>query len=156
MPNVNAYCTSADIVAKLPFLLRNAGSDKALITEAQLTEQCDSIAAEMDSRFGAVGIDTPIDITVSERLERNIKRIAINGVCASILKSTPNQERYAQLQESYEEQYYRDIAKIERDGLGTDGSEKPSGAPTYGPDKYVSAFQPLVPNSLDPTQWGRW
>ena len=156
MPNVNAYCTSADIVAKLPFLLRNVESTKALITEEQITGQCDDIAAEMDSRFRAVGIDTPIDVTVSERLERNIKRIAINGTCASILKSTPNQERYASLQETYEEQYYRDIARIEKDGLGTEGSEKPSGAPSYGPDKYVSAFQPLVPNSLDPTQWGRW
>ena len=154
MAVVNAYCTAEDIVAKLPFLLRNAKSEKALIPDENINEVCDEISAEMDSRFSAVGINTPVGVIDNERLRRNIRRISVNGVCASILKSTPSQERYASLQASYEEQYYRDIAKIERDGLDTEDSDM-AGAPTFGPDKYISAFDNLRSNPLN-TQWGRW
>lgn len=157
MSNVNAYCTIEEIKSKIPFVLRGAGRPQAQLTDSYIEEECVEISAEMDTRFGAAGITIPINTETNERLRRNLSRIATNGVCATILKSLPNAEnRYLQLSEGFERQYYMDISSIEKNGLGTEDSTKPAGAPTFKSAPFRSAFAPLTPGNNNPTTWGRW
>ena len=156
--NVNPYCTAQNVVDQLPSILRGAGQQRANITIEKLSSECISISSEMDTRFHAVGISVPVDTSNTERVRRNLERIAINGVAASVLKSAhkPGDRNY-ELAELYEAQYYRDIIFIELNGLGLDEEEdKGISAPRFGKSDYPSAFTPQVPNSLNPVDWGRW
>ena len=125
MSNVNPYCTAQDVEDKLPRILKGITNPRSIIKEGKLTEECIRISSEMDTRFRAVGIDVPVDVSRSERVQRNLERVAVNGVAASILKSqfSPGERNY-DLAELYEKQYYGDIASIEKNGLGLEDGDK--------------------------------
>lgn len=157
MATVNPYCEANDVINTLPRILRAARTSQSIIGDVQIELVIYTISAEMDSRFFAVGIDVPVVADGDARVEENLRRIAINGVCASILKSLyqPGDDNFA-LSELYETQYYRDISFIERNGLGLDEEKgRHKTAPSIGPN-FTSAFDPLVEGSRDPNDWGRW
>ena len=157
MSDVNPYCTAADVKAKLPRILRGSDSPKSIITNADIDNECLKISAEMDVRFKAIGINVPVNVDSSERVKRNLNRIAVNGTAASILKSNVNEDdRNYDLAEMYERQYYSDIQRIEQNGLGLEDEDTPASAITVGKSSYPSAFTPAVDNPTLPSQWGRW
>ena len=158
MPDVNAYCTAQNVIDQLPNILRGAGQQGSAVTTTKLQSECINISSEMDTRFHAVGISVPVDVSTSERVKRNLERIAINGVVGAILKSRHKSgDRNFELAELYEKQYYRDITFIELNGLGLDDEEdKATSSPRFGKSDYPSAFTPQVPGSTNPSHWGRW
>ena len=144
MSSIIAYCTSDDVERALPRVLGRARSANVNLSADMVTEFCKSISAEMDSRFVAVGYKVPIT-TSNERIQKNLERIAINGVCAQVLRSVyQTGDVNFDLADTYERQYYRDISLIERNGFGetvpriTDSSL--SSAPSIGPD-YCPTFR---------------
>ena len=159
MANVSPYCTSDDVVAAIPKVLRNPGLPNAVISETKITTECTVISAEMDSRFHSVGINVPVDTSTNERVQKNLQRIAVNGVCASLLKSISRVgESNFELAELFEVQYYRDIAFIEKNGLSFDESTVRGSAPNSGP-KYDPSFTPSNDEGFKPDNvlnWGRW
>ena len=150
---------ATDIISTLPKVLRGTTSPNAVISETKIEAECLKISAEMDSRFHAVGINVPVDTDNNERVEKNLNRIAVNGTCASLLKSisSPGESNF-ELAELYEAQYYRDIAFIEKNGISLDESTVVSGAPTAGPT-YNPSFTPSNSEGFKPDNvlnWGRW
>ena len=141
MSAVSPYCTRQDVISTLPKVLGSVERNpNSIITESEIDELCIVISAEMDSRFNLAGYSVPILTGRNVRIQKWLKRIAVNGVCASVLISIYNTgEVNFQLGETYREQYYRDITLIENKGFGSDGptpttlSAGPIGVPLAGP-----------------------
>ena len=141
MPAIAPYCIAQDIADTLPRVLGRAVSINARLTLDDITEVIRRISAEMDTRFAIAGYSTPVDTAASETIEENLKRISINGVCAQVLRSvyTTGDVNF-ELADTYERQYYSDIARIEENGfgedvtLGTAGTASQFGTPRIGPE----------------------
>ena len=140
MSAVSPYCTRQDVIATLPKVLGSVASPNSLISPTTIDGLCITISAEMDSRFNLAGYTVPILTGRNVRIQQWLKRIAVNGVCASVLISIYNTgEVNFQLGETYREQYYRDITLIENKGFGSDGptpttlTAGPIGVPLAGP-----------------------
>ena len=157
MANVNPYCNVVNVQTQIPRVLRNIDDSRAAITRVKITKECIKISSEMDTRFGAVGIDVPVNTTDNERIRTNLERIAVNGVCAALLKSisTLGEDNFA-LAELFEAQYYRDITFIENNGLNVDDEETDDAAVVLAKGQFKTAFEPLVESSSNPVNWGRW
>lgn len=91
------YIDEYDITAKLQHLTLTASSNPTI---TEVTDMIDDIEAEMDARFQAAGITVPI--TDSDKI-KVVTPIAINGVCAEVLRSIDMEgEAAATRQELYE------------------------------------------------------
>lgn len=143
MSAIAPYCEAQDILGTLPRLLGNVSSPNSQISLSKISQLCNTVSAEMDSRFSIAGFSVPINFTNNQRVEANLRRIAIDGVCARVLHTIYNTgEVNFQLGDSYRSQYYRDIQNIEDNGFG-EGIERirtTGGAPVVGPN-YAPVFK---------------
>ena len=157
MANVSPYCGVVNVQSNIPKVLRNIDDSRAAITRGKIAAECIKISSEMDTRFAAVGIDVPVDVSDNQRVQQNLQRIAVNGVCATLLKSVsrPGEENF-ELAELFEAQYYRDITFIENNGINLDDEDEGDIAVILAKSTFCTAFAPLVVDSPNPLDWGRW
>lgn len=143
MPAIAPYCVAQDIVDTLPRVLGRATSINASLSTADITKVTRRISAEMDTRFAIAGYATPVDISASETIEENLRRISINGVCAQVLRSVyKTGDVNFELADTYERQYYSDIKRIEESGFGEDVLETSATADNVGSPQIGPAYNP--------------
>lgn len=96
------YCTVNDIERELPKI--------TITAEADVTQFCTDITAEMEARMRAVGITVPVtdaDLLVV------LKPIAINGVKAKVLRTKQLEEGDEERSATFEELYQAALERIE-------------------------------------------
>jgi len=74
------YIDIYDIIAKLPHVTISASSEPSITDVEDIIDQVEAL---MDARFNAAGI--PIPIANADKVEV-VEPIAINGVCAEVLR----------------------------------------------------------------------
>lgn len=99
------YCLYTDVVRELPSITIGVAT-KPSTTE--VTQFCTDITADMNARFRAVGLQTPI--TDSDVLAV-IKPIAVNGVKAKVLRANVDGEQ--ETAGIYEDLYQEAMRRIE-------------------------------------------
>jgi hypothetical protein len=99
------YIDERDIMAKLQHITFSASSNPTI---TEVTDMIDDVEAEMDARFQAAGV--PIPITDSAKI-KVVTPIAINGVCAEVLRSIDMESEAAATRQELYEKAMRNIEK---------------------------------------------
>lgn len=100
-----AYCTVADIQAKLQHITIDDTSNPSRVEVGEFIAQTDAL---IDARLNALGITTPV--TDSDKL-LVVKPVAVHGVVAEVLRSLEMESEEARTRQELFESVLRNIER---------------------------------------------
>ena len=134
-----SYCQTTDVASELPRITIDATTEP---TMGEVDGWCEEISAEMDGRLAAAGITVPVTAPPAHaRATLWLKRIAVCGVAARVLRALQFGDEPDGRADWYEMKYDGDLGRIEsKPALLSDAA---GSAPEFGPSTYEPAVTRL-------------